>query len=202
MPIKIYYKNKFSKKNLSNLVFFTDENFRVSNLKNYISKTENLFVSDLLKTKNLSKKIVTFDISSKKKIILVSLKKNLSSSDVENLGAKFYDLFKDFKTDHYNIYSDSVSGKLKNLVGHFLHGLKLKSYTFEKYKTKKTKKDISIIVTGKNIPSTKDQIKFKAIEEGTFFTRDLVCEPGNVLHPDEYARRLSFLRKEGLKFNI
>ncbi len=202
MPIKINYKNKFSKKNSSNLVFFTDENFKVSTLKNYISKTENFFVSDLLKTKDLSKKIVTIDISSKKKVILVSLKKNLSSSDAENLGAKFYDLFKDFKTDHYNIYSDSVSGKLKNLVGHFLHGLKLKSYTFEKYKTKKTKKNISIIVTGKNIPSTKDQIKFKAIEEGTFYTRDLVSEPGNILHPDEYAKRLNTLRKDGLKIKI
>ena len=40
------------------------------------------------------------------------------------------------------------------------------------------------------------------MEEGTFFTRDLVSEPGNVLHPDEYAKRLSALRKVGLKINI
>ena len=36
----------------------------------------------------------------------------------------------------------------------------------------------------------KDQLNFKAIEEGTFYARDLVSEPGNVLHPDEYAKRL------------
>jgi Leucyl aminopeptidase len=54
-------------------------------------------------------------------------------------------------------------------------------------------------VTGKNIPSTKDQIKFDAIEKGTFYTRDLVSEPGNVLHPDEYARRINSLKKLGLK---
>ena len=45
-------------------------------------------------------------------------------------------------------------------------------------------------------------MRFKALEEGTFFARDLVSEPGNVLHPDEYAKRLSSLRKDGLKVNI
>ena len=48
----------------------------------------------------------------------------------------------------------------------------------------------------------KDQLRFKAIEEGTFFARDLVSEPGNILHPDEYAKRLSSLKKYGLKINI
>ena len=28
-----------------------------------------------------------------------------------------------------------------------------------------------------------------------FFTRDLVSEPGNILHPDEYAKRLIKLKK-------
>ena len=40
------------------------------------------------------------------------------------------------------------------------------------------------------------------MEEGTFFTRDLVSEPGNVLHPDEYAKRISALKNLGLKINI
>ena len=63
-------------------------------------------------------------------------------------------------------------------------------------------RNISVIVIGKNPPSVTNQIKFKAIEEGTFFTRDLVSEPGNVLHPDEYAKRLNLLKKFGLKVNI
>ena len=40
----------------------------------------------------------------------------------------------------------------------------------------------------KNKPSAQNQIKFKALEEGTFYARDLVSEPGNILHPDEYAK--------------
>jgi len=48
----------------------------------------------------------------------------------------------------------------------------------------------------------KNKIKFKALEEGTFFTRDLVSEPGNILHPDEYAKRLIKLKKYGLKITV
>ena len=36
--------------------------------------------------------------------------------------------------------------KYKNFIGHFLHGLKLKSYEFKKYKTKKDTRVISINV--------------------------------------------------------
>ena len=50
---------------------------------------------------------------------------------------------------------------------------------------------MSSIIGYKNKHSTQNQIKFKALEEGTFYTRDLVSEPGNVLHPDEYAKRLN-----------
>ena len=111
-------------------------------------------------------------------------------------------MFKNIKQSEYYLNSDSISDNLKKNIGYFLHGIKLKSYIFEKYKTKKNKKNLSIYVTGKNKPNTQDQIKFKAIEHGTFYTRDLVSEPGNILHPDEYAKRISSLSKYGLKVNI
>ena len=55
-----------------------------------------LYISNLIKTKDEKKKILAFDINSKKKLILISLKKYLNS-EVEKLGAKFYDQFKDTK---------------------------------------------------------------------------------------------------------
>ena len=202
MSILINYTNRLPKKNRSNLILFVDEKFNVSSLKKHVSHSDYSFVSDLIKVKDLKKKIVTFDVNSKKKIILVSLKKNISTSTVENLGAKFYEIFKDEKQSEYNLISETISINFKRFIGYFLHGLKLKSYKFEKYKTKKNKKNILITVTGKNKPSDKDKIKFKAIEDGTFYTRDLVSEPGNVLHPDEYAKRLISLKKYGLKVNV
>ena len=202
MTVQINYKSKFSKKEISNLVLFVDEKFTISTLKKHILNLEYSYIFDLIKAKNKKKKIVTFDINSKKKIILVSFKEKLTNSDIENLGAKFYDLFKDFKSQNFSINTDTLPNKHKNCVGYFLHGIKLKSYHFDKYKTKKDIKKFSLSLYGKNLPSKKDQIKFGAIEKGSFYTRDLVSEPGNVLHPDEYARRLNSLKKDGLKINI
>jgi leucyl aminopeptidase len=58
------------------------------------------------------------------------------------------------------------------------------------------------VLGNKNKPSNKTQLKFKSLEEGTFYARDLVSEPGNILHPDEYAKRLITLKKDGLKVII
>ena len=41
--------------------------------------------------------------------------------------------------------------------------------------------------------------RFSSLIEGTILTKDLVSEPGNILHPDEYAKRLKQLKKFGLK---
>ena len=202
MSIKINYKKSLLKSKLSNLILFIDESYNISNLKRHLSASEYSYISDLIKVKDIKKKILSFDLNSRRKIFLVSLKKNITNTDIENLGASFYDLVKNIKQNEYNLNSDSASVKQKNLISHFLHGAKLKSYSFEKYKSKKNKKNISIIVIGKNIPSKSDQIKFSSIEDGAFYTRDLVSEPGNILHPDEYAKRINTLRKLGLKINI
>ena len=202
MSVQINYKNIQTKKKTSNLVLFVDEKFNISALKKIISKNEYSFMVDLLKTKDLKRKIVNFDLNSKNRILLVSLKRNITDSEVENLGAKFYDQNENLKENEFNLNSDTIPNNAKKIVGYFLHGLKLKSYKFEKYKTKKNKKNIIINVIGKNIPAMKDQVKFKSIENGTFYARDLVSEPGNILHPDEYAKRISSLKKIGLKINI
>ncbi len=203
MSIQINYKNKILKKNSNNLVLFTDENFNITLLRGHLSNTEFSYISDLLKSSDLKKKIFVFELSSKKKIVLISVKKNVKTTDIENLGAEFYGRINYGRSSEYFINSDSIKNKHVNFLGHFIHGLKLKSYEFNKYKTKKEKRLIKINVLGiKNKPSTKDQQKFKALEEGTFYARDLVSEPGNILHPDEYAKRLNSLKKLGLKVNI
>ncbi len=202
MSVNINYKKIKSSKSISNVVFFVDDKFTITNIKKYISNKEFSYVSDLIKNINSRKKIFCFDLSSKKKIILVSLKKDIKSSEVENLGADLYNIIKELKNSEYILNTDSIPSKLTNFVAYFLHGLRLKSYNFDKYKSKKNTKNISILVVGKYIPSVNEQIKFKAIEEGTFFTRDLVSEPGNILHPDEYAKRLNSLKKFGLKITI
>ena len=203
MPVKINYKNNNFNKISSNLVLFTDEKFNIITLKKYISKFEFSYINDLLKTSDLKTNLLVFELSSKKKIILVSLKNNILSSDLENLGAEFFVRINYGKNSEYLINLDSIAKKYKSLAGHFLHGIKLKSYEFNKYKSKKKIRHITLNVAGdKNKLLNVKNIRFKALEEGIFFARDLVSEPGNILHPDEYAKRLKSLKKNGLKINI
>ena len=139
----------------------------------------------------------------KKKIALISIKKKLRNSAIENLGAEFFKNVDQDKNIEYFLVSDSIVENRNSFLGFFLHGLKLKSYEFKKYKSKKERKVISINVVGKkNKPTNQNQLRFKAIEKGAFYTRDLVSEPGNILHPDEYAKRLKSLKKDGLKVTV
>ena len=140
MSIKINYKSTTSKKNSSNPIFFVDEKFNLSNLKKNISKDEHSYIFDLLKTSDLKKKILFFNINSKKTIYLISLKKDLNISDLESLGAKFFGLIDNNKQNDYLINLELTSNKIENFISYFLHGLKLKSYEFKKYKSKKNKK--------------------------------------------------------------
>ena len=203
MTIKINYSIKANNKSSANLVLFTNEKSNINSLKKYLSNSEFTYINDLLKTSDLKKNLFVFEVNSKKKIVLVSVKNDLKTSSIEKLGAEFYGRINYGKNSEYFINSDSIISKHENLIGYFLHGLKLKSYEFNKYKTKNETRLISINVIGnKNKPSVQNQLKFKALEEGTFYARDLVSEPGNILHPDEYAKRLNALRKDGLKVNI
>ena len=203
MSIKISFKKSISGRSSSNLVLFVDEKFNIKSVKKHISNSELSYISDLLKTSDLKKKLLFFNLNSKKKIILISAKKDIKYHEIENLGAEFYNHINYEKNFEYHINSESLVKSQKNFIEHFLHGLKLKSYDFKKYKTKKEKRLINIHVFGKkNITSAKDRLKFQALEEGTFYARDLVSEPGNVLHPDEYAKRIKSLKKHGLKINI
>jgi len=79
MSIQINYKNNNSKKNLTNLVLFVEENYNINGLKKYISNNEFLYISDLLKNSDLKKDLLSFEINSKKTVFLVSIKKDMKN---------------------------------------------------------------------------------------------------------------------------
>ena len=148
MSIHINYKNNSLKNPSTNLVLFIDEKFNISSLKKYISNSEFSYINDLIKTSDLKKSLLVFEVSSKKKIVLISIKKNLEISDVENLGAEFH-AYIDYKNkDEFTINVDSIKNEIEDFIGHFLHGLKLKSYEFNIYKSKKENKIFLINVIG------------------------------------------------------
>ena len=139
MSLQINYKNSSQKKLSSNLILFVDENFSISGLKKHISNVEFSYILDLLKNSDLKKDLLFFEINSKKTIFLVSVKKNLKTSDIESLGAKFHGYINYDKKNDYFVNSDTINSEIDDFVGYFLHGLKLKSYEFNIYKSKKIK---------------------------------------------------------------
>ncbi len=201
MTVQIIYKNN---DNSNNQVLFVEENYNINNIKKYVSSADLTYIKEILKNNDLKKKILSLDLNSKKRLILVSIKKKLESSDIENLGADFYNYIKGRNINKLSIISNSLNSRSeKDFIGRFLHGLKLKSYEFNIYKTKKEKKIILINVIGKkNNLTIKNELKFKALEEGTNFARDLVSEPPNVLTPKEYVNRLLKLKKHGIKVTV
>ena len=89
------------------------------------------------------------------------------------------------------------------LLKNFFHGTQLKSYEFLKYKTKKESEIFKLSVScNSNFLINNKNKKLDSLLQGTIFTKDLVSEPGNVLHPDEYAKRLIQLKKIGLKVRV
>ena len=143
MSIVINYKNSDLKKLTNNLVLFVDENFNINGLKKHVSNVEFSYISDLLKNSDLKKNLLFFEVNSKKTIFLVSIKKDLKTSDIESLGAKFHGYINYDKKNDYFVNSDTINSKIENFIGYFLHGLKLKSYEFNLYKSKKIK-DLSL----------------------------------------------------------
>ena len=88
MAIKINYtKNTVNKAN-SNLVLFSDEKFNIGGLRKNLSEFEFEYIKDLLKNSDLKKNILVFEISSKRKIILISIKKKFEDIQHRKTGRR------------------------------------------------------------------------------------------------------------------
>ena len=207
MSIKISVRNSLNAKSLQNHVFFTNQDFKISNLNKLSISKFSSFINKSVNLSNLSNKnILSFNITASQKIILIKINNNQSSLDIEKLGAEFYTYMKSNLYSNTTFYEQNISNAvLKNdyFFDQFLQGLQLKSYEFNKYKSKKKEKkfDIEIINKNRSFKLFRNK-RFQSLIEGTNLTKDLVSEPGNILHPDEYVKRLLKLKKFGLKVNV
>ena len=150
----------------------------------------------------LERKFLVQNINDKN-YIFVNCMKSKTSLDYEKLGSNLFLFLKNNKIE--NSFFETNFSKITNIqLEKFLHGAQLKSYEFNVYKTDKSKNlTINLYVIENNSKKTNVlRNKLNSLLEGVFLTRDLVSEPGNVLHPDEYARRIVKLRKFGLKVTI
>ena len=114
MSIKISYTSKIIKSSSANIVLFSKDKFSLSGLKKYLSNNEFSYVNDLLKNSDLKKNLLIFEVSSKKKIVLIQIKKNIKTSEIENLGGEFFGRVNYGKNTDYFIFSDSINNEKDN----------------------------------------------------------------------------------------
>lgn len=92
------------------------------------------------------------------------------------------------------------------LAARVAHGARMKTYRFDKYRTKEEKEQKPALTKITiNTSSTKAKSAFakhEKIGDGVFLTRDLVSEPANILYPDSFAKRCKALTKLGLKVTV
>ena len=207
MSIQISYKKQINEKLIKNYVLFSDDGFKIHSLNEMTLGNKASFIKEIIK-KNESKKgrFLAFNINSIQRIILISLKKKTNSLENEKIGADFYNFIKSNSFFDLTLIEKNIRAAKKNnsnILEEFLHGIELKSYEFNKYKSKKKNLLIKInISVSKKTSILNKNIKYKALVEGTNFARDLVSEPPNVLTPKEYVNRLIKLKRYGLKITV
>jgi leucyl aminopeptidase len=88
-------------------------------------------------------------------------------------------------------------------------GVRLRAYAFDLYKTKRKEgeepaKEVAVAIAVDGVAAVRKAFASRAaVADGVVFARDLVNEPANVLHPEEFARRASTsLKKVGVTVEV
>jgi leucyl aminopeptidase len=128
----------------------------------------------------------------------------LTPQVAEDLGAKIISTASKAGSSCLEIRVDHVPA---SLAAHLAFGAQCGSYRFDKYKTRRAEGDrppVSEVrvVTADPAPAAKIHTRLDAVGEGMRWARDLVSEPGNLLHPEEFSRRMNDLVKFGVKVEI
>ena len=197
MNLNIKFVKKIPKQAKENqIILLKDQNPKNKIVKSFNKSvfSNRLFLENSFLSKNLNNKTYLF----------VNCEKSKTSLDYEKLGSKLYLYLKNNKIE--NSFIEKNFSDLSNIqMEKLLHGAQLKSYDFATYRTYKKNKSIEFNLNVVGINSIKTNTlrkKLDALLKGVILTRDLVSEPGNILHPDEYAKRITKLRKYGLKVTV
>ncbi len=196
MKLKLNFVTKVPKVARDNeVILINNKNIKVRGLK-FLSKsifTNKLFLEKKFLVQNTKDKNYTF----------VNCMKSKTSLDYEKLGSSLYIFLKSNKIEN-SFFNPKMSFLTHTQLEKLLHGAQLKSYDFNVYKTDKSKSiSTNLFIVGNEYKkSNLLRQKLNSILEGVILSRDLVSEPGNILHPDEYAKRITKLRKFGLKVTV
>lgn len=144
------------------------------------------------------------------KVVLIGLgdAKSLSDKSAERIGAALYKALAN-ESGATVILDGLGSAKMDGAVfaAHLGGGAKLRSYRFDKYRSKESKEDkpkLKSVTIQCEAPTSakKNYATVSAVVDGALFARDLISEPANVIYPASFAARAKELAKFGVKVEV
>jgi leucyl aminopeptidase len=142
------------------------------------------------------------------RILLVGLGEvaKLTTKDLEDLGGTAVAQLLKSGDDKAAFLVDKLRGgkNAAERAAHYGYGALLRSYRFDKYKTKEKAdkkpklKEIKVLVAEAAAAKRLFQ-QLEKIAQGVFFTRNLVTEPANILYPKSLVAEAKKLSKLGVK---
>jgi len=146
------------------------------------------------------------------RLLLVGLGKpsGLDDNALQKAGGAVYAALGTSGTRAATVLVDDVDGAAlaaDAMAVSMAEGAKLRSYRFDRYRTKPDKEDkptltaLTLRCKGANTARAAFKIR-ESVLDGVFLTRDLVTEPPNVLYPETLAKRAQELTKLGVKVEV
>lgn len=152
------------------------------------------------------KSAYAFDLPVKDKLVSFVVvgagkKEDLTRASVEKLGGYIYDNLK--SKDLEILLNNNIESVFDDAASMLVSGMQLKSWTFDKYKTKKNNSKIKAIkcITSYAEINENSYKKLEVIDNCVFLTRKLVTEPANIMNPDAMLEEAEDLKKYGVKVN-
>lgn len=103
--------------------------------------------------------------------------------------------------------ADGAAVDAASAAANVAYGARLRSYRFDKYRTKEIKTDKPAlskleITSAAGNEAKKAFAPLDAVADGVLLTRDLLSEPANILGPSELAKECAKLEKLGVKVTV
>ena len=154
MTLKIKYLDG-KKGSLKNNAIILAKESKISDFKGIFDDKTNQKIINFLKNNKKTKedKIFSLNLEFDQRLIMILIAKKNDSLQSEKLGAKFYHYIKTNNINNVLLLGSNFSTVKSNIkFNEFIHGVELKAYEFNLYKTKKNKKEINInILKNKNL---------------------------------------------------
>ena len=109
MSIKISIKKTISDKDVKNYVLFCNENFKINGINKISLKNQSKQIEKSINSfKSKDKNFLSLNINPTQKIILIKIEKIQNSTEIEKIGAKFFNYIKSNSIFDNTIFKEAL----------------------------------------------------------------------------------------------